>query len=232
MRDFEEVEWAGTTLWVPPHRARREPWHEAQRLTCMKTFMAKDPGLVIDVGAEEGDFAVLYMRWGCEVFLVEANPKAWPWIDALIEENRMESKVEGFYRGFVGSHPSGGSNYPEDLDLLDVAHGQAHLWEEKDPPVTTIDNLAQSFSVPPKYITVDVEGAEMLVLRGAEITLIEGRPIVFCSIHAEFSRQLYGTTDGDLFLFMGAMGYRATHICTDHEAHWLFTPKELMWERG
>lgn len=50
-------------------------------------------------------------------------------------------------------------------------------------PTTTIDALCAEFSLAPQVIKIDVEGAELLVLKGAHDTLAKSRPIIHFSFH-------------------------------------------------
>lgn len=231
---FTKVELYGTDIILPEHRARREPWHEGTRMLAMKHAMRDDPGLIIDVGAEEGDFAVLFTKWGCPVFMIEPNPLCWPWIYEIVDLNDVPGEmIVGLFEGFCGSHPN--PNIDTDTEFRGwpasahdqpvVYHGQAHAWLNEDTPTVSLDQLIGDLA--PKYITIDTEGNELVVLRGASEILKRHRPIVWVSIHAEFSRQLYGITDGELHAFMNDIGYVGMYLGTDHEAHWEFRP----WEK-
>ncbi len=52
-------------------------------------------------------------------------------------------------------------------------------------PVNTIDNLVQSGEIlPPDLMKIDVEGAEQMVLTGAEKTITEHRPLIIVEFHS------------------------------------------------
>ena len=71
-------------------------------------------------------------------------------------------------------------------------------------PTTTLDSLHTQFSSP-TFIKVDVEGAEALVLEGAEVVLSECRPILYIEVGNEqrdrvttiLKRHHYRLYDGD-----------------------------------
>lgn len=73
---------------------------------------------------------------------------------------------------------------------------------------------------------MDTEGSELRVLQGAERVLADQRPLVWVSVHPQFSIDMYGLTREDLLAFMRAHGYRCEQLAIDHEEHWLFWPKE------
>jgi hypothetical protein len=70
-----------------------------------------------------------------------------------------------------------------------------------------------------------VEGAELLVLKGAEKTLKEHHPNIWVSVHPDMLISLYDQTKEDVLFFMDSCGYDAELLAIDHEEHWIFTPK-------
>lgn len=72
---------------------------------------------------------------------------------------------------------------------MSPGHDQAtgHLAEEGDDLITVqstaIDAFVSSGHRPPSFVKIDVEGAEDLVLMGAQDTLRNVRPLVLCEIH-------------------------------------------------
>lgn len=71
----------------------------------------------------------------------------------------------------------------------------------------------------PFLIKVDVEGAELIVLRGAAKLLRSRRPAILLSVHPQFLNS-YRHTPGDIAAFLGEHGYRWFVLGTDHEEHW------------
>ena len=74
-------------------------------------------------------------------------------------------------------------------------------------PTLTIDGFYAAH--PPRRVRLikcDVEGAELLVFRGAEQTIARWRPIVFSEINAEFCTR-YGYTMDDVFEFFALRSY-------------------------
>ncbi len=51
-------------------------------------------------------------------------------------------------------------------------------------PALTVDSIVLAGMVKPDAIKIDVEGAELEVLAGAQRTLIERRPVLFLSVHS------------------------------------------------
>lgn len=228
-------------LLLPEHRAVRPQWDianggwERERLDAMCSVI-KPGDVVFDVGAEEGDFPALYASWGADVVMFEPNPYVWPNIRAIWQANELPAPW-GYFVGFACNQTN---LLPFELEPIfaepDRAgwpacafgavigdHGFRNVSERfHDTPQIRIDDFRQFAGTSPDVLTLDVEGAELEVLKGAEQTLRETRPIVFVSIHPDFIRDMYGNTAADVHEFMDDLGYVATHLATDHEEHWLF----------
>lgn len=234
------------TLLLPQHRAERAQWNienggwETERIAAMAESIG--PGSVVyDIGAEEGDLPALWASWGAEVVLVEPNPLVWPNMKVIFEANDLVGLLRGWFVGFAGEHarlPVG--TFQEDyvwdewgiwpkcaFGSVIGDHGFLVLEERPDVPVTTVDALAQEWGAP-THITIDVEGAELTVLRGARDVLLGQRPTVFVSIHTDLpwmELRYPGDTRDSVIAFMNLVGYDGEHLATDHEEHWVFRPR-------
>lgn len=226
------------TLLLPRHRAERPEWStplgwERERIASMALNLASG-NVVIDVGAEEGDMSGLFASWGCQMVLVEPNPRVWPNIKAIFETNDLVDRVAGWHVGFCGTAlvdpiPPGVSAYGGDAAGVWPAcaegpvigdHGFLHLAEDV-APVTTIDLMP----VTPDALTIDVEGAELAVLRGAHATLQQDRPLVWVSVHPAFMRHHFAYNPDQLHRYMRGLDYDGHLLASDHEEHWLFLPR-------
>jgi FkbM family methyltransferase len=89
---------------------------------------------------------------------------------------------------------------------------------ETEVDVTTIDVETQALGVKPDIVKIDVEGAELDVLRGAERLLATGSPQLFLSLHPKrlASRNL---APADITGWLAARGYRCDTIAEDQEIH-------------
>lgn len=75
--------------------------------------------------------------------------------------------------------------------------------------ISSIDALVSSGALPPPdLMKLDVEGAEMMVLRGAESVLVKHRPVIFAEIHS--SALLVEATD-----YLRGLGYEVARIDED-----------------
>jgi FkbM family methyltransferase len=72
-------------------------------------------------------------------------------------------------------------------NYLEVAGGRSQtggIRERVTVPTVTLDTLLESFP-PPNFLKIDVEGAEALVLKGAERMLSEIRPTIYIEVGRE-----------------------------------------------
>lgn len=174
------------------------------------------------------------------VVVIEPNPLVWPNIRAVFDANNLPDPLwshVGFVGAAVGFHNQdwdGEFNGRDDprADWPRCAygpvigdHGFLNLCERPDVPVTTIDHIASKVGCC-DAITVDVEGAELAVMRGATRTLNEHRPLVWISVHPEFGYTMYETYANDLHSFMHSHGYVKRWLAFDHEEHWVYCPDE------
>lgn len=219
------------SLLLPRHRHERPewPWWEATRLAAMAHHIG--PGDVVwDVGAEEGDFPALWALWGADVVLAEPNPLVWANIRAIFDANQLPDPIF-CWPGFIGDVDDRGREppapgWPASADGPVIGdHGFCQLGERPDLPTASIDALVIDGVRPPTVITMDVEGSELHVLRGAAETLALHRPKVFVSIHPEFLDHHYGHTPEQIYELMESHGYERTFLTEDHERHEMFLPR-------
>jgi FkbM family methyltransferase len=71
----------------------------------------------------------------------------------------------------------------------------------------------------PLLLKCDVEGAELLVLRGAEQLLRIFKPELLISVHPQ-ALPAFGQTVDDLRSFLQGLGYSIRVLAVDHEEHW------------
>lgn len=174
------------------------------------------------------------------IVIVEPNPRVWSNIRAIFEANDLPlplARVVGF-AGNEDRHSADWDNeyvWPSGEDTgwwpacssgpVIGDHGFLNLCERPDVPIVRLDDLAAR-TVPPTAITVDVEGAELAVMRGAEQTLREHRPLVWISVHPEFMQAMYDQYANDLYSFMHSCGYLKRWLAFDHELHVAFVAEE------
>lgn len=218
-------------LNLPDHRADRPEWPywEATRLAAMHHFI--EPGDVIyDIGAEAGDFGALFATWGARPVLIEPNPKAWPTIRAVWEMNDL--KPFWTVDALIGTEHNGRAaalqgGWPVWSKYEMTEDTGFHYIGQHDDAATTLRHLPTHFAMPmPDIITMDVEGGEGHVLRGATALLEQRKPAVFASLHPQFMKDLYGEDVSEIHTMMKDYGYHGRFLAEDHEQHYVWTHPE------
>jgi FkbM family methyltransferase len=223
-------------LEVPEDRAtffaQRPNW-EIKRTQSMFENIKKGD-VVIDVGAELGDFPALYATWGAKVICIEPQPKYWPHIKNYFDLNKVEPlacfagfastiderepALADFELGYDGIWPLCA------LQPLEDWNGFRNVLETGvSTPQCTIDKLLADYGINHvDMLTIDVEGAEFEVLKGAEITLREAQPLVYLSFHPEMIQRDWGNNFDDITHYMQQFSYDWAFLEKDHEEHWVF----------
>jgi FkbM family methyltransferase len=227
---------------LPKHRAERPEWYtpegwERHRLGALHWAVKSQPDPVVYyVGAEEGEMAALCQMWGAQMVLFEPNPRVWPNIRAIWEANELTPPwcFVGFASNATDLNPPNGEPRREGTGIWpDCAcgpvigdHGFKELYQEADAfPQIRIDDLPADVP-PPTVITFDVEGSEWQVLRGAEQTIREHKPILVASIHPEFMFHQWGEYSRDFRNWIIDLGYDESFLDWQHELHTLYLPRE------
>lgn len=187
---------------------------------------------VLDIGTEHGWMSVVLARLVGErnVSLFEPSTEFWPNIRAIWEANDLTAP-EYAWQGFVGATnspepPVCVSNDWPTCSIGPLVDGMAYryLHSVKDVLLNqciTIDAWVELTNSTPTAISIDVEGAELDVLTGAQRVLDTIHPLVWVSLHPDLMERDYGTTPEDVREFLGGLGYELRHLGTDHEEHHL-----------
>lgn len=219
---------------LPEHRAVRPEWYtdagwEKIRLAAMqKTIKATKNSVVYYIGAEEGEMPALCQMWGAEVVMFEPNPRVWPNIKAIWDANKLP-KPDRMFVGFasnVSDQPYNGTDsWPKCaygdvigdhgfMNLSEINHATTGQWR--------IDDIVNDGGLVPTLLTMDVEGSEWEVLRGAEQTLREHHPDIYLSLHPEFMYEMYHEYGFDCRNWIKALGYKETILDYQHEVHFVY----------
>lgn len=203
---------------------------ERKRLASMESLL--NPGMVLyDIGTEFGWLSAIYGSWcGHEnMVLVEPGESFWISIRKIWHYNNLALPIT-CWKGFAG-RATDDLGVGRLMGLQETANlyapeapAMAYGTLGRDPiPVITIDDIWRRTQRPPDAITIDIEGAEMEALLGADEVLHEYRPIVWVSIHDDLM-EAFGSDGGSLINWFMNRGYFYVDLGTDHEHHALFLP--------
>jgi FkbM family methyltransferase len=138
------------------------------------------PGDVFyDVGAHQGFFSVCAARLGARVYAFEPVAANLRHLHRNIELNGADVEVV----------PAAVSDAPGRVGLAaGASSAQWRITLGDEVPATTLDEFARDHPAP-RVVKIDVEGAELGVLRGATRLLREHRPILVCELHGRENRE-------------------------------------------
>jgi FkbM family methyltransferase len=134
-------------------------------------------------------------------------------LERSIAENGFADRIR-FQRAAVGAAPGAATlTFPAETLNSGGAYllrdGTAPLAgnQKQTVPVVALDAL--ELRRPVRFIKMDVEGAEPLVIRGAERLLRADRPVILSELHPTQLDRASGVTADAFLAQMHALGYRA-----------------------
>lgn len=223
------------TLYLNEPLASWDVWDywERERIESMRANLKKGD-ILFDIGTEQGWCNLVYATMvGPEnMVLIEPTPEFWPNIKALWEKN-YNVKPRAFYEGFFSDKTTekGDSftHWPFEAlgDEIIDRNSYKYIYQDRDIPQITIDDYVARTGIIPTALTMDTEGAELLILNGAKKTLAEGNINVWVSEHDDMAKRDYGINANDIADFMKRLGYSRKVLATDHERH-VFYKKQIL----
>lgn len=229
-----EVNMAGLVpLRVLEHRAQMHDFTRWERPYLEAIANELKPGdEVFDLGSEEGEFGAMAAKLVGyhNVHIFEPAKWYWPNIHAVWQANGFGPPA-GAAVAFVADQPSGdgciwkGIWPPEIVGKLKLEGAFAFLDQHDHIPRITLDGYAPERTGNRLVLMMDIEGCELLALRGAANLLANRRPIVFMEMHNSETMARFNTTKEQLLQYMVAHRYTAEHLpdC-GHDDHWVFRP--------
>lgn len=168
-----------------------------RRLVADFADLARDGGVLYDVGGHVGFFACAWLRLGggrVEVF--EPMPANARRIEQTLTRNgldraaRVHHQALGDFDGEAVLVQNTGDIGLASMSHLEACGGVPKMHRQTtntrvDVEVRRLDDLAAALDLPPPAVVkIDVEGAESRVVDGAAGLLRGTRPVVFCEMHA------------------------------------------------
>lgn len=184
---------------------------------------------VFDIGAHIGIFSLgAGQRVGSsgKVYAFEPSPETAAILQHHVALNGWERRIEvvraaasdndgrtSFYINGISMSNSLGQANVEVLSPERPADGAVRL----DVESVTLDRFCRARGIRPGLIKIDVEGAELCVLRGAREILKTVRPFILCEVHPDLMENCDGSVSR-LEEFLSEVGYTATRL---DEPNWM-----------
>ena len=211
----------GGRLICPENEARVAPIEVANfdryepHETRIMDVLAQNCTRIVDVGANIGFHAIRFAKRlpRAHVHAFEPTPGTYGFLQRNVAENAVGERVTCFNYGlsdrsgatefFVA--PTAGTN----ASLVNVAGAQD---ARRVVGLTmTFDEWASNHGLEPDFIKCDVEGAELLVFRGAQRTLERCRPMVFTELLRKWSKP-FGYHPNDVLAYFEQLGYECLAV--------------------
>jgi FkbM family methyltransferase len=189
------------------------------------------PGdVVFDIGANAGVYSLLAARVGARVSAFEPSEAAARLTRAHLDMNDLDAEVVEVvitdHEGEVDFYEQGAAN-TSSLSRASALTGEKLV---RSPirnvrrPATTIDAFCRQRGVRPRVVKLDVEGAEVLALRGASQWLSERDGLLLLEIHP-WSLATLGQTPDHAFAQLAEAGWRAELLGDNgNTQHYRVTP--------
>lgn len=219
-------------VWMPNWLAEWDvfgDW-EVERFNSMRDNL-KQGDVLFDIGAELGWQSIIYAQMvGPEnMVLIEPANDLWPNIMHTWRANFPLVKPLACHYGLISDHTTSdfvlpNHTFPAEAEgalVHQVSYVYIHEHGHRAPQITLDDYVVRSGNIP-NALTMDTEGSELLILKGAEATLKAYPLLVWVAVHDELAERDYDIKPGEIHEFMKSCGYYGEFLAQDHEAHWLY----------
>lgn len=178
-----------------------------------------EPGdVIVDIGANIGWYSLIFERMapeGVNIFSFEPDPLNFKLLDHNLRLNNA-TKVTAIQKAL--SDKDGEQTLYQHNNKNLGRHSLLPLQEGKSVKVETVslDHFWSAHGLGsrvPRFIKIDIEGYELLALRGAK-SILERCPAILCEYSPAYMLQ-GGIDPGDLIDFLTGFGYRPHEIKAD-----------------
>ncbi len=194
-------------------------------------------GVVFDIGAHHGFMslvAALAVGADGRVAAFEPNPLSIRHLERNLARNRsaqveIVSAAVGDRIGTVSLNiQKGTATWNTSIYQEFIQRG--YEIEQREVPMTTIDAYVRETGLVPNVMKIDVEGAECLVLKGAQETIERHRPALIMEFNPA-AAQAAGTTIGELVNGLFRQGYRLFALRRNRWGRYSFKRQEPFDEK-
>jgi FkbM family methyltransferase len=200
----------GLEFELPPEMIGDARYHFAENGSAVEEMHSllrearEGGGLLVDVGAHHGLMSVMFCLAAPSNRVVGFEPSL-PLADVakrLAELNRLADRMS-FHTELVGEKPGVTRTWLDEHHFIRVdAPPEGQITTETR--VRTLDEICATLA--PAVVKIDVEGAELEVLRGAMETLRTHRPVLLLEIHLN-EMEARGDDPREIGCILAQLGY-------------------------
>ena len=163
--------------------------------TKFKEFTPKSGEIVVDIGAQYGDYAILCRKYyQAKVFTFEPLRSNFKIIKNNIKVNKLNNGIIAYNVAIGDRRKTVQISFSGDM-MNSLGKG-----EKQNTTVKTLD----SYRLKPNILKIDVEGFEMDVLRGAIETIKTYHPKIILEVHTKALKE-------QCIKFLSGFGYKVVH---------------------
>jgi FkbM family methyltransferase len=228
----------GTAVVRMPAEFTGVSWerYEPEAVTVFAQWVRRHPGaMVLDVGSSIGIFSAvaLFADPRTEVVAFDSD------LPSLAAVRRLCQHAPGgrlrLVLGFLAEKPTVVRSLTKAVAATDEALAQSNVRSDVGAtryvcltdsnseaiPSQRLDDIFAGIDLEGRAVLIkcDVEGAELLVLRGAETFLRRTSPVLLLSVHPP-ALPGYGHVKADVEAFLVRLDYEVRVLAVDHEEHW------------
>lgn len=186
--------------------------HDEKEMSILK-HLVKPGNIVLDIGANIGSYTRILSKLANRngsVHAFEPVPLTYGYLIFNMKRDMYRNVIT--YNVAVG-HKLGLCNIilpnmgMEDIYLARLKKRETVSGKEFIVPMVTLDSLYPHCFRKVDFIKCDVEGAELLVFRGAKQVLIKNKPRIICEVSSGCEEP--GKTESEVFQLLEDSGYQA-----------------------
>jgi FkbM family methyltransferase len=215
--------------------------HILQRVLINKSFEPNIVSLIktnliadrdaINVGANIGIYTVLQaslINKDRKVLAIEPTPMAFGYLTNNLKRNNLDSKAILFNGICVDERGEYNLNIILGKEEYSSIGESFHLSKMKEEIVKikvkgdTINNLVASYKLNPGIIVIDVEGAEMKVLKGSSAVLMQYKPIIILELVDNLLKNQESSSK-EVIDFLEKSGYTVCDVASNKKVRYPFS---------
>ena len=195
-------------------------WSEKNEMKMLKNLVKRNydgKSKMVDVGANVGWYSINLAKSfpKSQIYSFEPISSTYDLLLSNIEMNELAnittikagiSDYQGVATFYYDPHVSANASLVN-LDEKDNV-------EKLSVPLVTLDKYFSQRSITPDLLKIDVEGAELFVLKGSKQIISGHRPIIFTEMHRKWSSQ-FNYHPNQIIEFLNSFGYKCFRLKED-----------------
>jgi len=135
------------------------------------------PRLVLDIGANYGQFSIRWLLHDVRTISFEPNPNCHPYFQMFCLKNRVRCEIEPVA---LGSSEGTATLFfsPREEWLGTICDHTRVFARHIEVRQRTLDGYVEEHHLKPDVLKIDAEGSDLAILQGALVTLARHRPLI------------------------------------------------------